>query len=145
MNYRSWSGSLGNSSTASRSSDPREMISHRETYFPARSSSLHIHSFLLTLLSVSMSYLIIAVPMRNSLRKHSCMSIIFPIAILKGTCMSIIFPIAILKGTSMSIIFPIAILKGTCISIIFPIAILKGIYLRFSFSDKIWYIRVLIN
>ena len=35
--------------------------------------------------SVSLSYLIIAVPMRECLGKHSCMSFAFPIAILNGT------------------------------------------------------------
>ena len=36
--------------------------------------------------SVSLSYFILAVPMRECLRKHSCMSARFPIAILNGTC-----------------------------------------------------------
>ena len=36
--------------------------------------------------SVSLSYLNLAVPMRGSLGKHSCMSSPFPIAILNGTC-----------------------------------------------------------
>ena len=35
--------------------------------------------------SVSLSYYILAVPMRNCLGKHSCMSSPFPIAILNGT------------------------------------------------------------
>ena len=35
--------------------------------------------------SVSLSYFIIAVPMREYLGKHSCMSSLFPIAILNGT------------------------------------------------------------
>ena len=35
--------------------------------------------------SVSLSYFIVAVPMRECLRKHSCMSSPFPIAILNGT------------------------------------------------------------
>ena len=35
--------------------------------------------------SVSLSYFILAVPMRECLGKHSCMSSQFPIAILKGT------------------------------------------------------------
>ena len=35
--------------------------------------------------SVSLSYFILAVPMRECLGKHSCMSSPFPIAILKGT------------------------------------------------------------
>ena len=36
-------------------------------------------------LSVSLSYFIISVPMRECLGKHSCMSSTFPIAILNGT------------------------------------------------------------
>ena len=36
-------------------------------------------------LSVSLSYLIFAVPMRECLGKHSCMSFPCPIAILNGT------------------------------------------------------------
>ena len=39
--------------------------------------------------SVSLSYFIIAVPMRECLGKHSCMSFIFPIAILNGTYFSL--------------------------------------------------------
>ena len=34
---------------------------------------------------VSLSYIILAVPMRECLGKHSCMSFPFPIAILNGT------------------------------------------------------------
>ena len=36
--------------------------------------------------TVSLSYFIRAVPMRECLGKHSCMSSPFPIAILNGTC-----------------------------------------------------------
>ena len=36
--------------------------------------------------SVSLPYFILAVPMRECLRKHSCMSSAFPIVILNGTC-----------------------------------------------------------
>ena len=36
--------------------------------------------------SVSLSYFILAVPMRKCLGKHSCMSSPFPVAILNGTC-----------------------------------------------------------
>ena len=36
--------------------------------------------------SFSMSYFILAIPMHMCLRKHSCMSSTFPIAILNGTC-----------------------------------------------------------
>ena len=35
--------------------------------------------------SVSLSYFILAVPTRECLGKHSCMSSLFPIAILNGT------------------------------------------------------------
>ena len=35
--------------------------------------------------SVSLSYFILAVPMRECLGKHSCMSSLFPTAILNGT------------------------------------------------------------
>ena len=40
---------------------------------------------ILTPSSVSWSYFILAVPMRECLGKHSCMSSQFPIAILNGT------------------------------------------------------------
>ena len=36
--------------------------------------------------SVSLSYFVLALPMRECLRNHSCMSSIFPIAILNSTC-----------------------------------------------------------
>ena len=36
--------------------------------------------------SVSLSYFILPVPMRECLGKHSCMSPTFPIVILNGTC-----------------------------------------------------------
>ena len=42
--------------------------------------------------SVSVSYFILAVPMRECLGKHSCMSPPFPIAILNGTCL---FPVVL--------------------------------------------------
>ena len=35
---------------------------------------------------VSLSYFVLAVPMRECLGKHSCMSSPFPIAILNGNC-----------------------------------------------------------
>ena len=38
--------------------------------------------------SVSLSYFVLAVPMREWLGKHSCMSSLFPIAILNGTFLS---------------------------------------------------------
>ena len=47
--------------------------------------------------SVSLSYFILAVPMRECSGKHSCMSSPFPIAILNGTE----FPIAILNFLSL--------------------------------------------
>ena len=36
--------------------------------------------------SVSLSYFVLAVPMRECLGKHSCMSSPFPLAILNATC-----------------------------------------------------------
>ena len=52
-------------------------------------SAVLLSSFILLLLpssSVSLSNFYLAVPMRRCLRKHSCMSSPFPIAILNGTC-----------------------------------------------------------
>ena len=46
--------------------------------------------------SVSLSYFVLAVPMRECLGKHSCMSSPFPITILNGTCF---FPTVQLKCT----------------------------------------------
>ena len=37
--------------------------------------------------SVSLSYFVLAVPVRECLGKHSCMSSPFPIAVLSGTCL----------------------------------------------------------
>ena len=36
--------------------------------------------------SVSLSYFLLAVPMRECLGKHSCICYSFPVAILNGTC-----------------------------------------------------------
>ena len=58
-------------------------------FYRACFASFHTHTFLLTSSSVSLSYFVLAVPMRECLGKHSCMSSQFPIAILNGTC---IFP-----------------------------------------------------
>ena len=46
--------------------------------------SILISSLLTLILPVSLSYFIIAVPMRKCLLKHSCMSCTFPTAILNG-------------------------------------------------------------
>ena len=54
------------------------------------SMSTILHSLLTPLYvpasTVSVSYFILAVPMRKWLRKHACTSSPFPIAILNGTC-----------------------------------------------------------
>ena len=47
--------------------------------------NLNKHFFLFFLSSVSLSYFILALPIRKCLIKHSCMSSSFPIAILNGT------------------------------------------------------------
>ena len=44
------------------------------------------YAFLLTSLSVSLSFFILAIPMHECSGKHLCMSFPFPIAILNGTC-----------------------------------------------------------
>ena len=52
-------------------------------------SAILLSTFILLFLpssSVSLSNFYLAVPMRGSLGKHSCMSSPFPIAILNGTC-----------------------------------------------------------
>ena len=62
------------------------LISRRNFFFiPALLLSLPT-SLYLPSLSVSVSYFILIVPMRDSLGKHSCMSSQFPIAMLNGTC-----------------------------------------------------------
>ena len=58
-------------------------------------SAVLLSTFILFFLlssSVSLSYLNLAVPMSKCLRKHSCMSSPFSIAILNGTC-SLLAPI----------------------------------------------------
>ena len=45
------------------------------------------YSRLSSYLVLFLSYFILAVPMRECLGKHSCMSSLFPIAILNGTCL----------------------------------------------------------
>ena len=61
------------------------MIGRREIFFRARFAFFHTHASLLTSFVCSLSYFILAVPMRKRLGKHSCMSSPFPIAILNGT------------------------------------------------------------
>ena len=53
-------------------------------FVPALPLSIHILPFFRSY--VSLSYFILAVPMRECLGKHSRMSSTFPIAILNGTC-----------------------------------------------------------
>ena len=54
-------------------------------FFRARFTSSILMPLFLPSSSVSLSYFIIAVPMRECLRKHSCMSSSFPIAMLNAT------------------------------------------------------------
>ena len=55
-------------------------------FFRARFASFRTHASLTScLLSVTLSYFILAVPMREYLGKHSCMSSPCPIATLNGT------------------------------------------------------------
>ena len=60
-------------------------MGHRDFFFRARFTSFHTHANLPITSSVSLCYFILAVPMRECLGKHSCMSSPFPIAILNGT------------------------------------------------------------
>ena len=62
------------------------MIGRRDFFFfvPAVAFSM-LMPFFLPPSSVSLSYFILAVPMRKRLGKHSCMSSPFPIAMLNGT------------------------------------------------------------
>ena len=55
-------------------------------FMPALLLSILTSLFPLRCSSVSLSYFIIAVPMRECLGKHSCTSSTFPLAILNGTC-----------------------------------------------------------
>ena len=57
-------------------------------FFRACFTSFHTHASLLTSSSVTFSYFIRAVSMRECLGKQSCMSFSFPIAILNGTFFS---------------------------------------------------------
>ena len=63
------------------------MIGRQDIFFfvPALLLSILTPDFLPSS-SVSLSYFVLAVPMRECLGKHSCMSSPFPIAILNGTC-----------------------------------------------------------
>ena len=61
-------------------------------FMPALLLSMLTHLFLFS--SLSLSYFILAVPMRKCLGKHSCMSSSFPIVILNDTCF---FPIVQLQ------------------------------------------------
>ena len=54
--------------------------------FRARLTFSIFKPLFLTTSSVSLSYFILAVPIRECLGKHSCASFSFPIAILNGTC-----------------------------------------------------------
>ena len=119
MKYKSRSGSLGNSSTASGSFDPGGTASpwlqlgRRDINFSASCTSFHIHSFISSFIfSVSMSYYIIAVSLHKCLEKHSCISFTFPIAILNENCS----PSLSDNGytSSYSSTFPIAILNQNC-------------------------------
>ena len=60
------------------------MIGSRTSFFRSRFISFLSHASFLSLF-VSLYYFILAVPMRECLGKHSCMSFTFRIAILNGT------------------------------------------------------------
>ena len=55
------------------------------SFIRARCTFFHTHASLLSVFAVSLSYFMLAVPMRECLGKHSCMSSPFPITILNGT------------------------------------------------------------
>ena len=61
------------------------MIGCRDFFSRARFAFSTLTPLFLSSSSVSLSYFILAVPMRECLGKHSCMSSQFPIAILNGT------------------------------------------------------------
>ena len=86
MNYRR-SGSIGNSSTSSRSSDPRGTVSRRETYLLFTVLlSVFTRLFLLFFLCFYVLFHYCCThSMRNCVGEHSCLSITFPIALLKTT------------------------------------------------------------
>ena len=82
MDYMCRLGSLGNSSTASGSSDPmgkqvRATFRPRGAYFFLPAVHLSISSLLFSQYSSSMSHFILAVNMSTCLGKHSCMSSTF--------------------------------------------------------------------
>ena len=72
---------------------------------------------LLTPSSVSLSYFILAVPMRGCLGKHSCMSSPFPIAILNGTFF--FRPVKAMNNWKRSAIKQILLLLLVCFFILF--------------------------
>ena len=87
MDYRCRFGLLGNSSTSSVSSEPGQcrpklQLDRRNIYF-----FIHLCFFQYSLVSpsssVSLSYLVLVVPMRKNSGKHSCVSfkkrVFFPI------------------------------------------------------------------
>ena len=67
-----------------------DMIGRRDFFFRACMPCFFLyfstHASLLAFFVVSLSYFVLAVPMRECLGKHSCMSSPFPIAIQNGTC-----------------------------------------------------------
>ena len=110
MDYRCRLGSLGNSSTASGLTNEAVVIVQLQLQFRPSGllfsfvhtkgnayfipylfipkcvlHSILIHPFLPSFY-VSLSYFILAVPMRKCQGKHACMSFTFPIAILKCPC-----------------------------------------------------------
>ena len=70
------------------------MIGRQDFFFFVPAFLLSILTRLFLPSSVSLSYFILAVPMRECLGQHSCMSSTFPIAILNGTCF---FPTVLLQ------------------------------------------------
>ena len=88
MNYSSRSGSLGNSSTSSRSSDPRGTACKQSgNLFPVRCSSFCIHSFLLTIFSLFLCLIssLLYTQHAKLFRKALLHEYQFPIALLKST------------------------------------------------------------
>ena len=92
MDYRCRLGQLGDSSTASGSNDPRGTLEPCygqavvTYFFHSHCTSFHIFTLIFLLSSsLSLSYFILVVAMCKCLGKHSCMSSLFPIAILNGT------------------------------------------------------------
>ena len=93
MDYRCLLGLLGNSSITSESSDPVRtagpsyMVRPSGLFFVA-AELISVYSLLNVYLnssSIYLNYFILAVPMRERLTKHSCMSSRVP-SILNGTC-----------------------------------------------------------